>query len=324
MTSSVDHPYGVPRQTTTCLTFSRGWLQHVAKQTQKIATKGAYLNRKSQVVSVQHDLKEAMEKSVHYHSSHVFSPQTPETTFDTKYIVRFGSSLNLATMLHQQYPKAHICILNSASAKNPGGKFSRGTISQEDCICRASLLYPCLLQFDDKPHHFYYVNRKPKYQGTSSSCAIFCPKVPVIRSDTVEGALLDRYNKFSFCSIPAPNAFALGTEEQPKSVPKAQAPGTSQGDDDYETMPLQEAMHDRCFRALCIMAEHGCTDLVLCAFGCGVHGNNPDEVAATFRSILSKELKGQFRTVAFAIQPSRHANYKAFVETFPEASGSME
>jgi uncharacterized protein (TIGR02452 family) len=89
---------------------------------------------------------------------------------------------------------------------------------------------------------------------------------------------------------------------------------------DFETMPLNEAMRDRCFRALCIMAEHECTDLVLCAFGCGVHGNNPVEVAATFRSILSNELKGRFRVVVSAIQRSRHGNYKAFIEAFPEAN----
>jgi len=313
---------GVPRRSGSTLTFSRGWLRHIADETVEIARAGQYMNRRGQVVSIADDLERALEGSTHYHSSHVFSPPPmTQPPFETQYIVRYGSSLDVATMLQENHPDAHVGILNSASAKNPGGKFSRGTISQEDCICRASLLYPCLVQYEDKPHHFYYINRKPKYQATSSSCAIFSPNVPVIRKDTVQGTLLDDYHTFSFVSIPAPNAFVLGTEEIQKSVPKAQAPGM--GDDDYETMPLQEAMYDRCFRALCIMAERGCTELVLCAFGCGVHGNNPIEVAATFRSILSNELKGRFRVVAFAIQPSRHANYRAFVETFPEAEESL-
>lgn len=328
MASSIGLPYAksvvssgaVPRQTPTTLTFSRGWLRHIANQTVNIAKMGRYMNRQGQVVSVEEDLQKALENSVHYHSSHVFSPPTttPEQLYDTKYIVRYGSSIDLAIMLQEHHPDAHVGVLNSASAKSPGGKFSRGTISQEDCLCRASLLYPCLLSFENKPHYFYNVNRKPKYEASSSSCAIFSPRVPVIREDTVQGKLLDEPYLFSFCSIPAPNAFVLGKDEQ-QTVPKAQAPGTNAIDNNYETMPLMEAMHDRCFRALCIMAEHGCTDLVLCAFGCGVHGNNPIEVAETFRSILlSNEMKGRFRTVAFAIQRSRHANYKAFIETFPE------
>jgi uncharacterized protein (TIGR02452 family) len=323
MASSIGLPYaknveygGVPRQTPTQLTFSRGWLRHVADQTVRIAQVGRYMNNQGQVVSVEEDLKKAMENSVHYHSSHIFSPPKQEL-YDTQYFVRYGSSIDVAMMLQETHPDAHVGVLNSASARSPGGKFNRGTISQEDCICRASLLYPCLLQFENKPHYFYYVNRKPKYQGSPSSCAIFTPLVPVIRDDTVQGTLLDKYYKFSFVSIPAPNAFVLGPTE---NVPKAQAPGTDSSMQDFETMPLNEAMRDRCFRALCIMAEHGCTDLVLCAFGCGVHGNNPVEVAATFRSILSNELKGRFRVVVFAIQRSRHGNYKAFIEAFPEAN----
>lgn len=304
----------------TTLTFSRDWLVHIANQTLDISRKGSYVNLRGEVVNVADDLRYAMDYSVHYHSSHMFSPTKPEKVLKTKFRIWYGSSLDVATKLQQLSPDAHVGILNSASGKHPGGKFFRGTISQEDCMCRASLLYPCLEQFADKPHHFYVINNKPKYLHSNSSCAIFSPLVPVIRQDTVQGDLLDEISKFSFVSIPAPNAFVLG--EQP--VPKAQEPGAGERNEVPEHMSLQDAMYDRCFRTLSIFAEHNCTDLVLCAFGCGVHGNDAVEVAEAMRKILlTKEFKGRFRTVAFAIQPSRHANYNAFVDAFPEADTSL-
>mmetsp|Transcript_1685 Transcript_1685/g.2294 ORF Transcript_1685/g.2294 Transcript_1685/m.2294 type:complete len:394 (+) Transcript_1685:336-1517(+) len=354
---------GVPRHTDSKLTFSRGWLKHIANETVSIAESGSYVNLLGQRVNIQKALQYSIDNSIHYHSSHIFTPdaaaettkaktktllsnnsnvddnndpsrKSPKSVIPTKSIqqktatfetttisIIYGSSLDVGMYLQGRYPKdGHIGILNSASGKNPGGKFRRGTISQEDCICRASLLYPCLKQYENVPHHYYYVNNKPKYQGSSSACAIFSPKVPVIREDTVQGDLLDTYQTFSFVSIPAPNAFVLGKCQETNSVPKAQTPGAQQRNEDYETIPIKEAMYDRCFRALCMFAEHECTDLVLCAYGCGVHGNNPTKIAETFRDILAtSDFQGRFRTVAFAIQPSRKANYKAFADVFPKA-----
>lgn len=328
MTSIYFHPAGVndgyipgkPRAGGTTLTFSRDWLIHIANQTLDISRRGSYVNLMGEKVEIAEALKYAIDHSVHYHSSHNFAPSEVKNRIKTRYYVWFGSSLDVATMLQQLSPDAHVAILNSASGKHPGGKFFRGTISQEDCICRASLLYPCLVQFADKPHYFYAVNNKPKYLQSNSTCAIFNPLVPVVREDTVRGDLLDSISKFSFVSLPAPNAFVLGSHE----VPKAQLPGAGERNEAHGYLTLDEDMRDRCYRTLSIMAEHGCTDLVLCAFGCGVHGNDPVTVAKTLREILNApEFRGRFRTIAFAIQPSRHANYKAFVEAFPESQRDL-
>ena len=79
-------------------------------------------------------------------------------------------------------------------------------------------------------------------------------------------------------------------------------------------------MRDRLFHALSIFAKHGCSDIVLGAFGCGVHGNNPEMVAILFKEMLNDEFKGIFKNVVFAIQRCRYANYAAFTLVFPEAS----
>lgn len=300
------------------LTFSRGWLVKISKQTLQIAKNGSYRNRHGEEIDISDALKFSMENSVHYHSSHTFEPSntTVERFESTEFCVCYGSSLQVAAKAQDELLRIHgsaeIGILNSASGKLPE-KFLRGTLSQEEGLCRASLLYPCLEQYKDRPHHFYYVNHKLKYQESSSSCAIYCPCVPVIREDSMTGELLDQYRKFSFVNIPAPNAYVLGTDEE-AMVPKAQKPGSNEKDKEF--MTIDSAMQDRLFRALSIFAENGCTDLILCAFGCGVHGNNPRKIATCFKQILSNELKGRFRTVVFAIQPSRPHNFEEFASVF--------
>jgi uncharacterized protein (TIGR02452 family) len=281
-----------------------------------IAHDGHYTNRNGKVVDVSEALINSIQNSVHYHSSHEFPPPQQEVRFDiTQFYVAYGSSLEIAAKLKAFCDEQqHIGILNSASSKTPS-KFLRGTLSQEECICRASLLFPCLAQFEAKPHHFYVINNKPKYQKSASSCAIFSPKVPVIRCDSSAGELLDESQECSFVSICAPNAFVVS--EDTLDIPKASRPGTSQ--ENYEMMTLEEAMRDRLFRALSIFNEHGCTDLVLCAFGCGVHGNQPGMVATIFRELLDGAFKRRFHRVVFAIHIERNANFQAFATVFPEA-----
>ena len=65
-------------------------------------------------------------------------------------------------------------VLHSGSGTTPGGRFLKGTVSQEDCLCRASLLYSCISQprFQSEGR-FYGKNRGMRY-GTSN-CVIFSP-----------------------------------------------------------------------------------------------------------------------------------------------------
>jgi uncharacterized protein (TIGR02452 family) len=82
---------------------------------------------------------------------------------------------------------------------------------------------------------------------------------------------------------------------------------------------LLSSLSDRIRRALAAFALGGCADLVLPAFGCGVHGNDPCMVAGVFRGMLAgagAEFGGRFRAVVFAVPPCRKQNYQAFASYF--------
>lgn len=367
------------RHTHTHLTYSRHRLINVANETLKIAEIGAYRNSKGDVIDLRTDLERAVEHSVHYphnfdhvealrrfndgedpsettEKRHSLNAQTstgavpkPPRFRRTSFLVVSANWLEAASELIQASSSlagatdVRVGVLNSASGTTPGGRFLKGTVSQEDCLCRASLLYSCISQPKFQANdRFYGKNRTWKY-GTSS-CVIFSPDVPVIREDTVEGLLLDEYQKISFVTIPAPNAFTTSaisgneyncpTENKKKSkgmrsslldissqvnlasLLESPSPPTDAEIFERKYKALRSSVSDRIHRALSAFVFGRCTDLVLPAFGCGVHGNDPTMVAEVFHELLQNDFKGRFRTVVFAIPPCRKQNYQAFSDFF--------
>jgi len=293
-----------PRHTQTHVTFSRPCLIQVAHENCAIAKQGYYVNGKKCEVEVKEALSLAMQSSKAYHYAKPISPLSKEggLYYRTKFHIYKGSSIEAASLLVQN--GGHIGVLNSASGKTPGGKWFKGTLSQEDVICRASLLFPCLEQFLTDSNSMYGVNvSNDEFLYSSSSCCIYSPYVPIIRQDdNVKPRLLDKFFLADILSMPAPNAFVLARKKNGM---------------------LEEEMIFRLRRALTLFANHGCTDLVLCAFGCGIHGNNPQMVASFWEQLFSSsEFEGKFQTVVFAINPLRPGNYTAFKQVLHGAECS--
>lgn len=275
------------------LTFCRSRLKQAAEENVQIASTGKYMNEKGEEVDVSQSMKNAIDKSIHYDISHTFRIPEIAKEVHTTVKILFASSLEAAIALKRD-GAGHVGILNSASCKTPGGTCLKGTLSLESCLCRGSLLLPCLAQFESTTDKFYKISGIAKYASNPSCCAIFSPDVPIIREDSMEAVLLDNYETSSFVSIPAPNAFLLGNGENASEA-------------------LRNATYTRLYRALCILSQQGCTDIILCAIGCVSHSNSPNMVAEVFDDLLSNAFQNHFDRVIFAINPKKPAIYQTFL-----------
>lgn len=168
-----------------------------------------------------------------------------------------------------------VVALNFASARNPGGGFLSGARAQEESLCRSSGLFACLDGRRMYEHH------RGERDALYTSWAIYSPGVPVFRDD--DGALLERPRQVAFITAPAPNA----------KVVLERAPAR-RGE-------VHRAVEERIDRVLGIAAAHGHAAVVLGAWGCGVFGNDPSQVATAFDAALRGPFAGVFARVAFAV-----------------------
>ncbi|MBL7262227.1 TIGR02452 family protein [Paractinoplanes lichenicola] len=181
-----------------------------------------------------------------------------------------------------------LACLVFASARNPGGGFLNGAKAQEESVARSSALYPALLAAGD-----FYAYHRARPELTYSDRVIYSPRVPVFRDD--RGELLPAAYPVSFLTAAAPNRSAIA-RNQPERLPEVRA-----------------ILGRRARRVLQVAAANGHRRLVLGAWGCGVFGNDPVEVADAFAGALSAG--PWFEHVTFAVL-DRGPIYAAFAERF--------
>lgn len=73
------------------------------------------------------------------------------------------------------YTGKKVCVLNFASATNPGGGVTRGSSAQEEAICRCSTLYPCLN--NAKMWNAFYVPHRHERNPLHNDDCIYTPGV---------------------------------------------------------------------------------------------------------------------------------------------------
>ncbi|MFC4128294.1 TIGR02452 family protein [Nocardia rhizosphaerae] len=182
-----------------------------------------------------------------------------------------------------------IGVLNFASARNPGGGYLGGARAQEEDLCRSALLYTCLLAAPD-----YYAAHRTSSDPAYSHRVIVSPGVPVIRDE--RGALADPF-PVTFLTSPAPNAGELARRSA--------------------AVDVRAILAERAERVLAAAARHDVRAIVLGAWGCGVFGNDPAEVAAAFDAALSR-WGAAFEHVVFPVwdRAPVSANRTAFEQRF--------
>jgi uncharacterized protein (TIGR02452 family) len=197
------------------------------------------------------------------------------------------SSLDAARRLAAE--RDGVACLNFASARNPGGGFLNGAQAQEESIARASAIYPALRAAGDF-YAFHRADRGLLYTDR----VIWSPAVPVFRDD--RGRFLASPYTVSFLTSAAPNR-AMIARDRPGLLPEV--PG---------------ALARRAARVLRVAAAHGCRELVLGAWGCGVFGNDPAQVAQVFAAALRDG--PWFDRVVFAVLDRREAVRDEFRAAF--------
>ena len=199
-----------------------------------------------------------------------------------------------------QYKDLHVCVLNFASATNPGGGVTRGSSAQEECLCRCSTLYNCL-NTRAMWESFYTPHRKSG-NPLHNDDIIFTPNVQVLKDDDYR-LLVDPF-AVDVITCAAPNL-----RERPANA-------FNPGYDKSVTISPDELrlLHEQRARRIMTVAAQNKTDvLILGAFGCGAFRNDPMVVAQAYKNILPEFLH-HFLTIEFAVYcpPHDNSNYRAF------------
>ncbi len=203
------------------------------------------------------------------------------------------------------YAGKKVCVLNFASATNPGGGVVKGSSAQEEAICRCATLYPNLNEQQMK-YQFYAPHRRAHDPLHNDDC-IYTPGVVVFKSDTDYPQLMTegKWYSVNVLTCAAPNL-----RERPSN-------GMNAGDgDDAVHISREElqALHEkRMRRVLEIAWAKGNEVVILGAFGCGAFRNPPAVVAQAMKMVV-QEYRKKFETIEFAVYCSTQydTNYRIF------------
>ncbi|MEX1039880.1 MAG: TIGR02452 family protein [Pirellulaceae bacterium] len=221
---------------------------------------------------------------------------TPPDSRNTRIEVRNCTTFAAAkSLVDDGYPNP-LC-LNFASAKNPGGGFLSGSQAQEECLARASGLFQSL----NREMAYYNINRS--YDSSLyTNHIIYSPSVPVFRNE--DDALISPPYTVSIVTSPAVNAGAVRKNE-PERVSQ-----------------IRPTMEERIRSVLAVGRQNGHEAIVLGAWGCGVFGNDPSDVAQWFADALQSDSNfvGAFDRVVFAVLDYADGtpSFNAFREIFAD------
>lgn len=273
----------------------------IAAETLQICQQGVYqINHQQVTIDVSRCARDTM-----LFASHLEVPPraAPPVTHRTVFRVVNVGSLSAARQLvrERQGAEDQVAVLNFASAKHPGGGWLNGSEAQEENLARASSLYHALAS-DASPARHHYSGKTGDYDGLYTHTVIHSPHVVVFRDDRTS-ALLEESYEVTMLTAAAPNA----GRAVKAGVPREE---------------IVAVLRARACRVLDVAASMGHRALVLGAWGCGVFGNDPDDVVAAFADQLlgSGSHAASFDVVVFAVIGPR-ANLIPFEARFGSVSG---
>lgn len=248
--------------------MKREELKQVARETMEILSKGSYndidlsINKMIDDTKLIRDLELKLYKQPDWYKikSNVINKGVVDTAIE----------------LHKQNPNNKISILNFASAKNPGGGFTKGSQAQEESIARATTIYKSLIKYDKEFYEYHRKQNNPLY----SNLMIHSPNVKIFRND--KGILLDTTININIISCAAPNA---GVAKSRSIYPNS----------------INDALKDRIYRIIQLAKNIDTDILILGAFGCGVFKNEPIVVSNHFERAINQIVPRCSMDIKFAI-----------------------
>ncbi len=252
--------------------MKRSTAAELGRETVRILEVGRYTTPAGAIVEIA-DMQASSVSGTCTYPPDVSVPRVGPGDRQTRITVANESTLAAARQLVAEGHRP--AALNFASARHPGGGFLGGARAQEESLARSSGLYACL---NGNPMYAFH---QAQADALYSDYAIYSPDVPVIRDD--EGKLLDEPYLCSFITAPAPNAKVVLERDRGRRA------------------EIRNAMERRIRKVLSIAAAHGHEALVLGAWGCGVFGNDTEEVAELFHRALAYHFQGVFAKVLFAV-----------------------
>jgi uncharacterized protein (TIGR02452 family) len=256
----------------------------IANETVSILKQGFYITG-GKSVNIRNDLHIAKAGTVLYKPNDILETLNKPCNKTVIEITK-ESTIEAALRIADKFDSA--CALNFASAKNPGGGFLRGSVTQEESLAKASGLYACI----EPQKEMYEYNRKNLNNGLYSDYMIYSPRVPTFR-DKFEN-LLPYYRNVSYITSPAVNLSFMENVDMNK---------------------VHLTMQKRIRKIFAAALQNGEEYLILGAFGCGVFKNDPKDVAMYFKQFLDKEYKDVFKQVTFAIYDTKgDSTYQIFKE----------
>lgn len=254
-----------------------------------------------------------LKNAVTYSKEHQMLILEQDTIPDYRGTVRHQNSAKIVVSRKRSFEAAmgyrgkRVCVLNFASATNPGGGVVHGSSAQEECLCRCSTLYPNL-DCKEMWNGFYTPHRRSGDSLHNDDC-IYTPDVMVIKTDTSTPCLMreDEWYLVDVLTCAAPNL-----RERPAN---RMNPGDKPIQVHISLRKLQELHERRACRILNIAAHQDNEVLILGAFGCGAFQNPPRVVARAMKNVV-EQFNHCFETIEFAVYcpPSRDENYQIFKE----------
>lgn len=269
--------------------MNKNYRIEIANKTLEIIKNGFYEYKGKEI-----DIKKELEESIK--NTFTIAPKdweailkSPiENKFETEIITKNCSTIEAIA----EEENGKICVLNFASAKNPGGGFLGGASAQEESLARSSNLYET--QIKDKA--MYDFNRNQS-SFIYSDYMIYSPNVLFWNDDN--GNYFEKPLGVDIITAPAPNKGAMLQHNRKEEI-----------------IATEEVFKKRMDKVLAIALQQKSDTLILGAWGCGVFRNEPKDVAHLFKEIIAEKYSGAFKKIVFAVfdNSDKKANFKQFEE----------